>query len=145
METMERPKRPVFVNREAQKERVGKYLMDRYHDTGLSRREAAERAGISEGYLTTLLAGKTAFPAEDVVRNMSRNWGFPYLDFLIRGTGMVKETDVEEYIQAKGLAPVSAPAELKTLNARLMAPPPQRRKALVEALLQTLTTIENAS
>jgi transcriptional regulator with XRE-family HTH domain len=143
--TLEKTKRPVFANRDAQRDRVGKYLMQRFHDTNLSRREAAERAGVSEGTLTTILAGRTAFPAEDIVRNMSRNWGFPYLDFLIRGTGLVKESDVDEYIQAKDLTPATAPPELKALNARLMAAPPQRRRALAEALLNTLTIIENAT
>ncbi len=141
----ERPaKRPSFPDRHTTAGQVGRFLMDKFHATQFSRKEAAERAGISEGTLTSMLSGRTAFIAQNVLRRMSAHWGFDVLEYYL-AAGLLTHNDIADYLQKQEILPSGASQEMQTLFARLAKLPQSKRDRLVEAFLNTLSTVENTT
>lgn len=130
--------RKTYPNRAELGKAVGRYLKLKFHATGMTRKEAAEKAEVTEGYLTSLLAGRAVAPSPVIVRNMAGNWGFSIIEFY-KVTGLIAEEDVLEYVAAKGLSE-SATDTLKVIQS-LTALPSEKRKKAAELILSLLDTL----
>lgn len=132
--------RKTYPNRAKLSEAVSRYLKQKFRASGMTRKEAAEKAGVTEGYLTSLLAGRAVSPSPVIVRDMAENWGFPVIAFYVV-TGLVTEEDVWEYVAASGSAE-NASDELKVIRSLATLPQEKRKKAvgLILSLLDTVAS-----
>lgn len=137
-----KPKRPTFADQRGTAKRVGQFLKSIYDANRYSRKVAAELAGISEGFLTGLLAGRSAFPAQDVLREMAAKWGFTIMEYYV-AAGLITQNDLADYLHKKEVLPASAPHEVQVLYSRLIALPAYQRKTRTAALIAMLNSMES--
>jgi hypothetical protein len=129
-----RSTRTTYINGEEMKRRSGKFLTKKFHASGMPRKEAVARLGISEGYLTGLLAGRVILPSPEVLDNMSRHWGFPKIEYMVE-VGLLNSEDVADYITKMGIAPAYFPAKIQMLVGKLIAiEPPEKRDQITDTL-----------
>jgi transcriptional regulator with XRE-family HTH domain len=126
-------RRNTYPNRTQLKRAVGRYLLEKFRATGMSRTEAADRAGVSPGYLTGILAGRIVLPGPEIVRRMADHWGFPLLDFYIK-TGLINHEDVEEYLSGHELIAPGTPPDVQAVNSLLLGLPRYQREQMAEAI-----------
>src|SRR5262245_47848995 len=60
----------------------GNFMYDHFKAQGWSRAEAAQRAGVTEGYLNHLFAGEVLLPSTEVFWGFVRGWGINPLEIL---------------------------------------------------------------
>jgi transcriptional regulator with XRE-family HTH domain len=121
-------------------DRSGKFLTKAFHATGFSRKEGAQRANVSESYLSGLLAGRVIMPGTMILRGMATGWGFNILDYF-KALDWVQDSDVETYAAQRGLMGSSAPADVMTIFHKLMAMAPKQRQELSSTLLSMIDTV----
>lgn len=115
---------------------AGRFLLDAYRATALSRAEAAERAGVGIGYLTGLLAGRAVSPNPETVKNMAEGWGFLTVDFYL-AAGILSREDMKLWIATKGLEDewqMEIPSRLRSVLVRLARMPEGQREAFEMAI-----------
>lgn len=130
------------TKREEIAEKTGKFLLNAYRATGMSRQEAAERIGISPGYLTGLLAGRVVTPRPEIVRNMATQWGFNVLEYY-EVAGLINKNDITEYVGSREIE--HFPADIKSVCNRLKNLPPDKRKRIIDSFQNTISAVEEGS
>lgn len=124
--------------------RAGKFLKAKYDATGFSRKEDADRGGVTEGYLTSLLAGRIAFPHPEIVDRMARHWGFSKIEFYMH-VGLFTENDLREYVARRGMAAATMPPELDVIYSQLASLPHDKRQQFFDAVQSLIQTLKQAS
>jgi transcriptional regulator with XRE-family HTH domain len=121
--------------------RTGEFLLKAYRATGFSRQEAADRAGISIGYLTGILANRIVAPNPDIIRNMARHWGFNVLDYYIVA-GVINRADVEDYVAKNDVIKAHVAPEINSIYERLVSLPKDKQAGIIQAVQKMLETVE---
>ncbi len=132
---------PVSTSPVELSKRTGQFLMRAFRRTGFTRKEAAERAGVSEGYLGSVLAGRFIAPKPEVIRRMADAWGFSLIDFYIEALGTIKREDVDAWV-AKNLPMM---AELRAISSRLDAMPQEKREKVLNLITTALDLADDPS
>lgn len=130
--------------REELTKRTARFLTKAYKDAQLSRREAAERGDVTEGYLTGLLAGRASVPGMEILRAMSEGWGFNILDFF-KTIGWINDRDIEKYISREKLMEDAAPSDVKVIYSKLMSMDAQKRRTVSQSVITTIDTFTEES
>lgn len=119
-------------------DRTGKFLYQVFQRTGFSRKEAAERIGTTEGYLSPLFSGKVASPGAELMQMASDHWGFDLLDFYIM-IGTIRPLDIEKHAATSGAGTV--PPDVAMVLSRLTAMPVKQRQQISDAILSLIASV----
>ena len=140
-------KRVTYSSRPELQKKVGKFLSDQFHASGLSRKDAAERGNVSEGYLTGLLAGRVVAPGPQILRAMADGWGFNVLYFYVL-IGLCSDQDIRDLAaKLKTAYPSCTEEESKawklaeSVCARLATLPPGQRERVTKMVSDVLNTL----
>lgn len=126
---------PVFKSETSK--RMAEYLTAICKRMGHTRRELAAMAGVSDGYLSQLLAGNAAVPKIETLRKLAKGWGFNILEFHI-AVGILTKKDIDAYTGRQSVA--SAPPDVMFVYDKLVAMTPSDRKAVEHAIHSVLDT-----